>query len=170
MPTKALAAWVMVSGTSTLTRSGTGGDGVAFLGAGCGVGLPAASLIGKRLSRASVISLQLHSSISLPLGARPTYLMLVTWRSSLSIKSPPLSPSSSAVAFFSLVIFFIESGTLAPSKATVLNIPHRIKFMMSALPSTTMISLASISPGPAGRSSGPYFSTLPTFMVSLISL
>jgi len=51
-----------------------------------------------------------------------------------------------------------------------LNIPHRIKLIMSALPSTIIISLDPSRPGPAGKSSCPYFSTLPTFIVSLISL
>ena len=87
---------------------------------------------------ASAISLQLHSSISLPLGARPTNFTFVTCMSSFRIKSPPRSPSSNAVAVFSFVIFFIESGTFAPSSATVLKIPHRIKLMMSARPSTTI--------------------------------
>ena len=123
-----------------------------------------------RFSIASVISLQLHSSISLPLGARPMYLTLVTCRSSFRIKSPPLSPSRRAVASRSLVKRFMVSGTFAPSRATVLVKPQRIRFMMSARPSTMMISRAFSRVGPAGRSSGPYFSTLPTFMVSLISL
>jgi hypothetical protein len=64
----------------------------------------------------------------------------------------------------------MESGTFAPSSATVLVNPQRIRFMMSARPSTTIISREVSSVGPAGRSSGPNFSTLPTFMVSLISL
>jgi hypothetical protein len=69
-----------------------------------------------------------------------------------------------------LVKRFIESGTLAPSSATVFVSPHLIRFIMSARPSTMMISRAFSSVGPAGRSSEPNFSTLPTFMVSLISL
>jgi hypothetical protein len=59
----------MVSGTSILTLSAI----AAFLGCDGGVGLPVISLMGTLLSMASATSLQLHSSISLPLGARPTF-------------------------------------------------------------------------------------------------
>ncbi len=128
------------------------------------------SAMATRFSSASATSLQLHSSISLPRGARPTYFTFVTWRSSLRIRSPPLSPSRRAVASFSLVRRFMDSGTFAPSSATVFVMPHRMRLMMSALPSTMIISLLVSRVGPAGRSSGPYFSTLPAFMVSLISL
>jgi len=112
----------------------------------------------------------LQSSISFPLGARPTYFTFVTCSSSFSIRSPPLSPSRRAVASRSLVRRFMESGTFAPSRAMVFVRPQRIRFIMSARPSTTIISREVSSVGPAGRSSGPNFSTLPTFMVSLISL
>lgn len=130
----------------------------------------------KRLSTATLfsmawnISLQLSSSISFPLGALPMNFTSVTWSSSLRIRSPPRSPSSSAVAVFSLVTVLIVSGTFAPSKAIVLSIPHRIRLIMSALPSTMIISLLSGNSGPAGSSSGPYFSTFWILMVSPTSL
>ena len=52
----------------------------------------------------------------------------------------------------------------------MLYIPQRIRLIMSALPSTSITSLALLTSGPAESFSGPYFSTFATFSVSATSL
>ncbi len=146
---------------------GTSSFGLSiFLGAGGLYTSPKGTLA----SSASKISLQLHSSISFPRGALAMNLTSVTCCSSLRIRSPPRSPSRSAVASFSVLIFLMVSGTFAPSRAMVLSIPHLMRLIMSALPSTMIIFSAVWSSGPAGSSSGPYFSTFPALRVSETSL
>ena len=155
MPSSSFAIWTISFGTSIFGFSFLGLDGssISFL-----------------FFKASNISLQFKSSTSFPLGALVTYFIVATCCSSFRIRSPPLSPSRKAVDSFSLEILFIVSGILAPSTAMMLYIPHRIRLIISALPSTRMISLALLTSGPAESFSGPYFSTFATFNVSATSL
>ncbi len=58
---------------------------------------------------------------------------------------------------------FIVFGTCVPSTAIAWLMPHFIRLSTSALPSTMIISSLLVSPGPAGRLSGPNF-VMPAFL------
>ncbi len=102
--------------------------------------MTATSSRGALLERASFTSSGLSCSTSFPLGALATYLGLATCKSSLRIRSPPLSPSRKAVTSFFLTRFFMVWGTFTPSRAMTPVTPLFIRFMTSALPSTRMTS------------------------------
>ena len=111
--------------------------------------------------RHSSNSTGVSSSTSFPLVALDTFVNFTTLLNSLSIKSPPLSPSRNADRLFVFANSTIVCGTFVPSTAIVLSIPTLIKFNMSALPSTTIISLEVFIAGPAGHSSLPNANIFP---------
>ena len=103
----------------------------------------------------------MSSSTSFPLIALDTFDNFTTLLNSLNIKSPPLSPSRNADRLFVFAKSTIVCGTLVPSTAIVFSTPILIKFNISALPSTTIISSEVFIAGPAGHSSLPKANTFP---------
>ncbi len=93
----------------------------------------------------------LSSSTSCARGALATKSTSATWKSSLRINSPPLSPSTNAVATLSLDNSCTVSGMFVPSTAIAFFTPALRRLRTSDLPSTMMMASESFTAGPAGQ-------------------
>ena len=102
-----------------------------------------------------MICLAVSSSTSWARGARATKSTSATWKSSLRISSPPLSPSTNAVATLSRESSWTVLGMLVPSTAMAFLMPAFRRFRTSDLPSTMMMASESLTLGPAGHLSFP---------------
>ena len=102
-----------------------------------------------------IICLLVSSSTSWARGARATKSISATWNSSLRMSSPPLSPSTNAVATLSLESSWTVLGMLVPSTAIAFFMPALRRLRTSDLPSTMMMDPESLTLGPAGHLSLP---------------
>ena len=108
-------------------------------------------------SKISDILSGVSSSTSIPGSACSSTSMRTSDFNSFSMNPPARSPSRNATTFS----FFshrpiIDSSIFAPWIAIALSYPERSKFMISALPSTSIIHVADSTPEPHGSFDGPY--------------